>query len=97
MHIETVDILETLVIIIATAFILNIGDSSAKLASLALIPQEQTMSITESSNKIKEPKSYKKPVSNHPIHGRCWKKAIKDKLQNLENYQIREYDKLLPD
>lgn len=58
--------------------------------------QEQAMSITESSSKILEPQSYDK-VINDPIHGRRWREAIEDELQNLENHQAWEYDELPPD
>ncbi len=51
------------------------------------------MSITESGSKIYKPISYKKAVS-YQIHGWCWQKAIEDELQNLENHQTWEYNKL---
>lgn len=56
---------------------------------------EQAMSMTESSSKIHEPQSYDEAV-NDPIHGRRWREAIEDELQNLENHQTWEYDKLPP-
>lgn len=57
--------------------------------------EEVAMSMTESSSKIHEPTSYDEAV-NDPIHGRSWREAIEDELQNLENYQTWEYDELPP-
>lgn len=51
------------------------------------------MSMTKSISKIHEPTSYDEAV-NDPIHGRRWREAIEDELQNLENHQTWEYDKL---
>ena len=54
---------------------------------------ETAMSITECSSKIHEPTSYNEAVSD-PIHGRRWREAIEEELQNLENHQTSEYDEL---
>ena len=51
------------------------------------------MLMTKAFSKIHKPKSYDKAI-NDPIHGRQWRKAIEEKLQNLENHQIWEYDEL---
>ena len=56
---------------------------------------ETAMSITECSSKIREPTSYNEAI-NDAIHGRKWKEAIEEELQNLENHQIWEYDELPP-
>lgn len=56
---------------------------------------EVVMSITKVSSKIYKPKSYNKAIST-PIHGRWWKKAIKEELQNFKNHQTKEYDELPP-
>ncbi len=53
------------------------------------------MSITESASKIYEPTSYDEAVNNQ-IHGRRWREAIEDELQNLENHQTWEYNELPP-
>lgn len=57
--------------------------------------EEVAISITESSSKIYEPTSYDEAV-NDPIHGRRWREAIKEELQNLEDYQTWEYDEIPP-
>ncbi len=46
---------------------------------------ETAMSIIEYSSKIYEPTSYKE-ATNDPVHGRRWREAIEEELQNLENY-----------
>lgn len=46
---------------------------------------ESVMSITESSSKIHEPATYEEATSD-PIHGRRWREAIEEELQNLENH-----------
>lgn len=102
MYKKTVNILEIIAIVgliavpTITVPIISIENSLVQLATLASMPQNQAMSIRESNSKIMEPKWYKKVISN-PIYGCCQTKAIKDKLQNLENYQIWKYDKLLLD
>ena len=50
---------------------------------------EVAMSMTEASSKIHEPKSYDEAI-NDPIHGRQWREAIEEELQNLENHQTWE-------
>ena len=54
---------------------------------------EVAMSMTETSSKIYEPKSYDKAI-NDPIHGRQWREAIEEELPTLENHQTWEYDEL---
>lgn len=53
------------------------------------------MLITECSNKIHKPTSYNKAINN-PIYGQYLREAIENKLQNFENHQMSEYNKLLP-
>ena len=48
--------------------------------------EEVAMSITETASKIYEPASYDEVV-NDPVHGRCWREAIEEELQNLESQQ----------
>lgn len=43
------------------------------------------MSATKISSKIYKPISYDKAIAD-PIHGCQWKKAIKEELKNLEQY-----------
>lgn len=57
--------------------------------------REVVMSITEANSKIYGPKTYNEAINNS-IHGRYWREAIEQKLQNLENYQSWEYEELLP-
>ena len=56
---------------------------------------ETVMSITEYSSKVHEPTSYEE-ATNDLIHGRRWREAIEEELQNLENHQTWEYDELPP-
>ena len=46
---------------------------------------ETAMSITECSSKIRKPTSYNEAI-NDAIHGRRWREAIEEELQNLENH-----------
>ncbi len=55
--------------------------------------EEVAMSITETTSKIYEPGSYDEAV-NDPVHGRRWREAIEEELQNLESYQTWEYEEL---
>ena len=57
--------------------------------------QEVAMSLTEANSKIHEPKSYDEAIDD-PIHGRRWREAIEEELQNLESHQTWEYDELPP-
>ena len=49
--------------------------------------------LAKTSNKIYKSQSYNKAINN-PIYERRWCETIKDELQNLENNQIWEYNKL---
>lgn len=51
------------------------------------------MSVTEANNKTYKPGLYNEAI-NDLIHNWYWKKSIKEELQNLENYQTWEYEKL---
>lgn len=53
------------------------------------------MSATETSSKIYKPATYKEAISD-PVHLRRWKEAIKEEIQNLEDYHTWEYDHLPP-
>ncbi len=50
------------------------------------ISNEVAMSMTKVNSKIHEPASYDEAV-NDPIHGRRWREAIEEELQNLRNHQ----------
>lgn len=52
--------------------------------------KEVAILITKIISKIYEPRSYNETV-NDPVHGCCWRKIIKEELQNLKNYQIWKY------
>lgn len=54
------------------------------------------MSITETSNKIRKPKTYKEAISD-PIHVRQWKEMIEEEIQNLEDYHTWEFNHLPPE
>lgn len=51
------------------------------------------MSISESSSKIHEPKTYEEAVSD-PIHGRQWRDAVEEELHNLESHHTWEFEEL---
>ena len=71
----------------------NGGDGDNNNESLG--GHETAMSITESTSKIDEPKAYDEAI-NDPIHGRRWREAIEEELQNLESHHTWEYEKLPP-
>ncbi len=48
--------------------------------------EEVAMSITKTTNKIYKLRLYDKVVNN-PVHGRRWRKAIEEDLQNLKSHQ----------
>lgn len=55
--------------------------------------EEVAILITKITSKIYKPRSYQEVIDN-PVHGRCWRKAIEEELQNLRSHQIWEYKKL---
>ena len=57
--------------------------------------EKVAMSITKIASKIYKPASYDEAV-NDPFHGRRWKKAIEEELQNLESHQTWKYKELPP-
>lgn len=57
---------------------------------------KKTMSETEISSIVYKPLTYEQAVSD-PIHGRRWKEAIEEEIQNLENHHTWEYDRLPAD
>ena len=56
--------------------------------------QELTKSVTETSSKVRQPKTYDKAI-NDPVHGNRWREAIDEELWNLDSYQTWTYT-LLP-
>lgn len=50
---------------------------------------EKVISATEISNKIYKPATYEEAISNL-IYSQYWKKAIKEKIQNLEDHHTWE-------
>lgn len=52
-------------------------------------PSEKIMSMTETSSRVYEPKTYEEAITD-PIYSRQWKEAIEEEIQNLENYQTWE-------
>ncbi len=60
---------------------------------ISVVEGEQAMSITESTSKIHEPKTYDEAISD-PIHGRRWREVIGEELQNLESHHTWEYEQL---
>ena len=58
--------------------------------------KEAAMSITETSSKVYEPKSYDEAIAD-PIHGTRWRQAIEEEIHNLEIYHTWEYEELPED
>ena len=56
--------------------------------------RELAKSVTKTSSKVQEPKTYDEAI-NDPIHGNRWRKAIDEKLWNLDLHQTWTYT-LLP-
>lgn len=54
---------------------------------------EKIISVIEINSKVYKPKTYKEVISN-PIPFEQWKKANEKEIQNLENYQTWEYNRL---
>ena len=50
-------------------------------------PQELAKSVTETFNKVQEPKTYDEIIHN-PIYGNRWRKAVNEELWNLDTYQM---------
>lgn len=58
--------------------------------------RERIMSVTETSSKIHEPKTYKGTISG-PIYFRQWKEVMEEEIQNFEDSQKGEFDHLPPE
>lgn len=58
---------------------------------IPVVESEQAMSMAESTSKIYEPNTYDEAISD-PIHGRRWREAIEEELQNLEDHHTWEYE-----
>ena len=43
--------------------------------------QELTKAVTETSSKLREPKTHDKAINN-PVHGNRWRRAINEELWN---------------
>ena len=54
---------------------------------------DTVMSATEISCKVYKPRTYDEAISD-PIYGRQWREALEEELQNLEQHNTWEYDKL---
>ena len=48
--------------------------------------QELAKLVSETSIKVREPKTYDE-VINNPIHGNRWRKVINEELWNLDSHQ----------
>lgn len=57
---------------------------------------EKIISVAETSSKVYEPKTYKEAITD-PIQFKQWRDAIEEEIQNLENHQTWEYDRLPTD
>ena len=55
--------------------------------------QEFAKSVTETSNKVQESKTYDETI-NDPIHGNKWRKAVDEELWNLDTHQTWCYTPL---
>ena len=60
---------------------------------IPVVESKQAMSMAESTSKIYEPNTYDEAISD-PIHGRRWREAIEEELQNLEDHHMWEYKQL---
>ena len=61
---------------------------------LVKLAQEFAKSVSKTSSKVQEPKTYDEAI-NDPIHGYRWREAIDEELWNLDTYQTWCYT-LLP-
>ena len=51
------------------------------------------MSISETSSKIRKPKTYKGAISNL-IYSRQWKDAVEEELHNLKSHHTWKFEEL---
>lgn len=81
---------------------INKSTNSSNPTDLVSIPllssstTEQAMSTTETSSKVCEPTTYDKAVLD-PIHGRKWREAIEEEIDNLDSHNTWQYEELPPD
>ena len=67
----------------------DLGETTGKNPSDRLVRPAQlkfAKSVTETSNKVREPKTYDETINN-PIHGNRWKEVIDEELWNLDSHQ----------
>ena len=70
------------------------GGTSGKSPSGLVRPaRELAKSVTETSSKVREPKTYNEAVNN-PINGNRWREAIDEELWNLDTHQTWCYTPL---
>ena len=67
----------------------DLGGTSGKNPSDGLVrpAQELAKSVTETSSKVREPKTYNEAVNN-PINGNRWQEIIDEELKNLDSSAI---------
>ena len=64
------------------------GTSGENLPAEGLVrpAREFAKSVTETSSKVQEPKTYDEAI-NDPVHGNRWREAIDEELWNLDSHQ----------
>ena len=60
---------------------------------LVRLAHKLAKSLTKTSSKVRKPLTYDE-VINDPVHGNRWRKAIDEKLWNLDSYQTWAYTSL---
>ena len=73
----------------------DLGGTSGENTSDGLVrpAQELAKSVTETSSKVREPKTYDEAI-NDPIKGNRWREAINEELWNLDTHQTWCYTSL---
>ena len=66
----------------------DLGGTSGKNSAEGLVrpARELAKSMTETSSKVREPKTYDEAINN-PVHGNRWREAIDEELWNLDSHQ----------
>ena len=66
----------------------DLGGTSGKnpIDELVRPVRELAKSVTETSSKVREPKTYDEAINNS-VHGNRWREAINEKLWNLDSHQ----------
>ena len=65
----------------------DLGKTSGKNPENGLVRpiQELVKSVTKTSSKVQEPKTYDEAI-NAPLHGNRWREAVNEELWNLDTH-----------